>query len=33
VNVIQANLATRETIAPQLKAKATDLVAGVRGAA
>ncbi|MBX3735879.1 MAG: tryptophan synthase subunit alpha [Candidatus Didemnitutus sp.] len=33
VNVIKANLAARDTIAPQLKAKATDLVAGVRGAA
>jgi tryptophan synthase alpha chain len=33
VNVIKANLATRATIASQLKAKAADLVAGVRGAA
>lgn len=33
VNVIKANLAARDAIAPQLKAKAADLVAGVRGAA
>jgi tryptophan synthase alpha chain len=33
VNVIKANLATRAEIAPQLKVKAADLVAGVRGAA
>lgn len=32
VNVIQAHLAARATIAPQLKAKAADLVAGVRSA-
>jgi tryptophan synthase alpha chain len=33
VNVIQANLAARSAIAPQLKTKAADLVAGVRSAA
>lgn len=33
VNVIKANLATRAAIAPQMQAKAADLVAGVRGAA
>lgn len=33
VNVIKANLSTRATIAPQLKAKAADLVAGVRSVA
>lgn len=33
VNVIKANLAAHDAIAPQLKAKAADLVAGVRGAA
>ena len=33
VNVIKANLASRATIAPQLQARAADLVTGVRSAA